>query len=346
MCMCLCTWNLCCLNSYACKRICKHLGPPRVRHAECPLLLTYLWYKLWGDVTQRFQHGCGLSIEQRHAIGHLICHFKLSILYFILEQNKQVYMPTHSALLVLIFHVVLHLRATCESITCPHKYRHLFLEQHTKPETTHLKVVHFAWTAHIFLVSWWHNEVYCSVTPLSASWEDWFFFFLVDVQKNNLTDWHSHRGILPPPLPPQLASFAWWLHWHLMPDDFTGILCLMTSLASYARWLHWKLMPDDFIGILCLMTSLATYAWWLHQHLCLMISLASYAWWLHFSQQDQQSGFSEAFTPVLFQGPASPHWPSSCGSVCACSSWSRSVWLGWSSEQEAVITHHAAVLQN
>ena len=29
-----------------------------------------------------------------------------------------------------------------------------------------------------------------------------------------------------------------------------------------------------------------------------------------------------------------PGWPSSCDSVCVCSSWSHSVWLDWSSAQE------------
>ena len=74
-----------------------------------------------------------------------------------------------------------------------------------------------------------------------------FFSGHPEEQLLNLTDWREHRDIPPPPLPPQLATFAWWLHWQLLPDDFTGIFCLMTSLASYAWWLHWHLMPDDLI---------------------------------------------------------------------------------------------------
>ena len=108
-----------------------------------------------------------------------------------------------------------------------------------------------------------------------------FFFFsgCPEEQLNRLTFPQRHPSSPPPPtigifcLMTSLASYAWWLHRHLMPDDFTGILCQMTSLETYAWWLHRHLMPDDFIGNLCLMTSSAPLLDDFIGIVCLMTSL-------------------------------------------------------------------------
>lgn len=40
---------------------------------------SHLCHKVCGCVAERFQHGCGLGVEQRHPVGHLVVYFTLNI---------------------------------------------------------------------------------------------------------------------------------------------------------------------------------------------------------------------------------------------------------------------------
>lgn len=49
----------------------------------------HLCHKVCGCVAECFQHGCGLSVEQRHPVGHLIVDFILNVQLQVQKQTAQ-----------------------------------------------------------------------------------------------------------------------------------------------------------------------------------------------------------------------------------------------------------------